>query len=87
MLFGKDELDILALSPDAKTLVLVEVRETMDRNRILENTIGPRKRAAMLRVAKYVRGQAKKHHCEIRVDLVTVCLSEKSPFISHFKSI
>lgn len=85
--FGKDELDILALSPDAKTLVLVEVRSTMDRKRIPERTIGPSKRAAMLRVAKQVRRDAKKHNYNLRIDLITVRLYDKRPIIEHFQSI
>jgi putative endonuclease len=85
--FGNDELDILALTPDAKTLVIVEVRSTMDRRRIPEQTIGSKKRAAMLRVAKQLRGEAKKHNCTLRMDLITVRLYEKEPIINHFQGI
>jgi len=85
--FGNDELDILALTPDAKTLVIVEVRSTMVRRRIPEQTIGSKKRAAMLRVAKQLRGEPKKYNCTLRMDLITVRLYEKKPIIEHFQGI
>jgi len=85
--FGKDELDILALTPDAKTLVIVEVRSTMDKKRIPEHTIGSRKRAAMLRVARQLRREAVKNNCTLRMDLITVRLYEKKPIIDHFQGI
>ncbi|MBC8200913.1 MAG: YraN family protein [Planctomycetes bacterium] len=85
--FGKDELDILAISPDVNTLVIVEVRTTMDRKRLPENTIDHKKRNAMLRVAKQLRWEAKKHNYTLRMDLITVRLCDKQPLLEHFKGI
>jgi putative endonuclease len=85
--FGKDELDILAVSPDEKTLAIVEVRSTLQKNKKPERTIDRRKRNAMLRVAKQLRLQAVKNKCALRVDVVTVRFGELEPIIEHFENV
>ncbi|HIO53070.1 MAG TPA: endonuclease, partial [Phycisphaerales bacterium] len=50
--FGKDELDILAMTPDERTLVIVEVRSTAIEHKKPEHTIDRAKRTTMLRIAK-----------------------------------
>ena len=85
--FGNDELDILSLTPDEQTLMIIEVRSTAQRNKLPERTVGSSKRAALLRMAKLLRGRAKQYGCCVRVDLITVCFLETNPKIKHFKSI
>ena len=85
--FGNDELDILAITPDERTLVIVEVRSTALEHKKPEHTIGRAKRTTMLRIAKQLRGHARQHSCLLRVDLVTVCIAQKKPKIEHFRGI
>jgi len=83
---GRDELDILAVSPDEQTLAIIEVRSTANEKRKPELTITKKKRTAMLRVAKKLLGLAKKHDCELRVDIVSVVLKAKNHHIVHFEN-
>ncbi len=84
---GNDELDILAVSSDDKTLAIVEVRSTTQNNRMPEHTIGWKKRSAMLRVAKQMKYEAAKNRCTLRVDVITVRLSGPEPIIEHFENV
>ncbi len=84
---GYDELDILAISHDEKTLAIVEVRSTTQKERFPERTIGEKKRRAMLRVAKKLRTKAKRHRCQLRVDLITVRISTEGNQIEHFEDV
>ncbi len=85
--FGQDELDILALSSDRKTLSIVEVRTTSHINRNPEATVTQRKYRAMLRVANQMQSEATKHSSHLRVDLITVRLLEEKPQIRHYKGV
>ncbi len=85
--FGKDELDILAISPDEKTMVIVEVRSTTREGKAPERTIGSAKRAAMIRVAKRMHPVAVKYKCSLRVDIITVCFAPRRPVIEHFEGV
>jgi len=85
--FGNDELDILAMTPDERTLVIVEVRSTALKHKKPERTVGRVKRMAMLRIAKQLRGHARRNSCSLRVDLITVCIAQKKAKIEHFHGI
>lgn len=85
--FGCDELDILAISPDEKVLAIVEVRSTMNESKMPERSISKKKRFAMLRVAKRLLATAKKHSCELRVDVIAVRLKDEKPSISHYEGV
>lgn len=84
---GHDELDILAVSRDETILAIIEVRSTVDARKKPERTITAKKRATMLRVARKLRGLAKKHDCELRVDIVAVQLADATPTIVHFEGV
>ena len=84
---GRDELDILVVSPDERTLAIVEVRTTADYSKIPERTITARKRARMLRMAKKLQSFAKKHRCILRVDVIAVTLSFPDPCIRHYEGV
>lgn len=85
--FGKDELDILVISPDELTMAIVEVRSTASEGKAPERTIGRSKRAAMIRVAKQVQPIAMRNNCSLRVDVITVCFGTKKPTIEHFEGV
>jgi len=82
--FGNDELDILAVTPDEQTLMIVEVRSTAQWNKLPKRTVGSSKRSALLSMAKLLRGRASQYGCCLRVDLITVCFLETNPKIEHF---
>ena len=84
---GHDELDILAMTPDEQTLVIVEVRSTMLASRNPERTITKKKRAAMLRVGQKLLGSANKHHCSLRVDVVATQLASSHPIFTHYEGV
>ena len=85
--FGNDELDILAVSPDQRTLAIVEVRSTAQVNKLPETTVGNSKRKALVRMAKQLRGKAAHANCVVRVDLITVRFVGGATKVEHFKGI
>lgn len=85
--YGRDELDILSLTPAGSTLAIIEVRSTATPNGNPESTLTRRKRRAMYRVAKQVYPEALKHNCTLRIDLVTVRITGKMPKVRHYKHI
>ena len=85
--FGKDELDILAMTPDEGTLVIVEVRATGLERKKPERTMGKSKRSAMMRIAKQLRGRARRSSCTLRVDLITVSFAKKPVIIEHYRAV
>jgi putative endonuclease len=85
--FGKDELDILAMTPDEGTLVIVEVRATGVETKKPERTVGKSKRSAMMRIAKQLRGCARRNSSTLRVDLITVSFAKKPVTIEHYRGV
>lgn len=85
--YGKDELDILGISPSGNTLAIVEVRSTKSRTGNPEATVTQRKRRAMARIARKVQSEATRHGCTLRFDLITVRLYDETPHIRHYKGI
>ncbi len=87
--FGQDELDILAMCPSEKTIVIVEVRTSACKGKRPEATITKRKRKAMRRVASHLQKEAVKHRCLLRVDVIAVQLanSNENQQIRHYKGI
>jgi Holliday junction resolvase-like predicted endonuclease len=75
------------VSPDERTLAIVEVRSTAQLNKRPERTVGRAKRAAMLRIATQLRSKAKQSKCTLRVDLITVRFVGKTPEIDHFEGV
>jgi Holliday junction resolvase-like predicted endonuclease len=85
--FGKDELNILAMTPDEGTLVIVEVRATAMETKKPERTVGKSKRSAMMRIAKQLRARARRNSCILRVDLITVSFAKKPVMIEHYRGV
>lgn len=75
------------MSPDERTLAIVEVRSTAQQNRKPERTVGRAKRSALLRIAIQLRSKAIQNKCVLRVDLITVVFCEKTPIIEHFEGV
>lgn len=82
---GKDEVDILALSPKGEVLALLEVRTTTNCDRDPRLTVGHEKRRCMLRASRQMAGLAAQHRCSLRLDLITVNISFLPPQITHFE--
>ena len=82
---GKDEVDILALSPQGEVLALVEVRTTANCDRDPRLTVGHEKRRCMLRASRQMGGLASQHQCSLRLDLITVNIFYSPPQITHFE--
>ncbi|MDP6693849.1 MAG: YraN family protein [Phycisphaerales bacterium] len=84
---GKDEVDILAVSPKGETLAMVEVRSTADSQGDPRRTVGHKKRRCMTRSARQVLFLARKHRCQLRVDLIEVNLGHQPPTIVHHEGV
>jgi len=84
---GRDELDILAMSPDQRIMAVVEVRSSRNPVKKPELTILRKKRATMLRVARQLHPLAVKHGCNLRVDVIAVQLGIGSPQINHYEGV
>lgn len=82
---GKDEVDILALSPKGEVLALVEVRTTANCARDPRLTVGHDKRRCMLRASRQLGRLATQHRCSLRLDLITVNISYSKAQIAHFE--
>ncbi len=82
---GRDEIDILAVSPMGDTLALVEVRSTENPAKDPRETVRHQKRRCMLRAARQLRSQASIHECTLRIDLITVNLGFSPPRVVYFE--
>ncbi|MFT4594042.1 MAG: putative endonuclease [Phycisphaerales bacterium] len=84
--FGHDELDILALDPSRKNLVIIEVRTTASGG-APEQTVTHKKRSALSRIARALKSEAQRHNCRLRVDVITIRIVANTHEIRHFEAV
>jgi putative endonuclease len=87
---GPGEADLVAVAPDRRTLVIVEVK-----TRLLggphpepERSITSRKRAKLLGVARAVRGRARWRGRPIRIDVIAIDwpMDSSAPIVRHYQN-
>lgn len=84
---GKDEADIVAIAPDRRTLVIVEVKTRRDDAITPEEQINHRKRRRLTRLAQRLQQRAAFRDRPIRFDVIAVVWPENSqPAIRHHEA-
>jgi putative endonuclease len=84
---GRDEVDIVGMTPHGRVMVAVEVRTTASVGRRPGATVRGRKSKALRRVARYLGRLASRRGIAFRTDLLAVDCSEEPPRITHFEQI
>jgi putative endonuclease len=84
---GRDEIDLVALAPDRRTVVLVEVKTRAAAWPAPEAALDESKRRAMLRSAARLEGDPRYRGRPIRLDAVTIVWpSGGRPIVRHYPS-
>ncbi len=84
---GRDEVDILGMTPHDRVMVAVEVRTTATVGRRPSTTLRGRKSRALRRLARHFGRLASRRGIAFRTDLLAVDCSEEPPRITHFEQI
>jgi putative endonuclease len=69
---GDDEADLVALAPDRRTVVIVEVKTRVAGPTPPESSVGPRKRRRLLRLARRLAQRAPYTDRPLRIDVVAI---------------
>jgi len=82
---GRDEVDIAAMAPDGRTLVIVEVKTRMADEILPEEQVGPAKQRRLVRLAAKLSQQERFRGCGVRFDVIAVVWAEgaRKPIIRH----
>jgi len=81
------EIDLVALTPDKRTVVVVEVKSAGDTHALPELRVDQRKQHRLTALAAQLVRRYKLHDRPIRFDVVAVNLPpEQEPVIRHYKA-
>lgn len=74
-----DEADLVALDPDARTIVIVEVKTRADDSNAPEAAIGSDKQRHLIRLAMKLQKRDRYRNAPFRFDAVAVILPKSGP--------
>jgi len=84
---GKDEADIVAIDPDGRTLVVVEVKTRRDDRILPEEQVNRAKQYHLARLASRLMKQSRYRGRPIRFDVIAVVWPEGArPTVQHYES-
>ena len=87
MTIGRDEADIVALAPDRRTLVIVEVKTRRAERPSPEEQVGRAKRRHLLRLAGRLASSAEAEGRPIRLDVIAIVWPERGrPTVRHHEA-
>ncbi len=83
---GRDEADLVAVAPDGRTLVIVEVKTRADPEAWPEEAIGRDKRSKLARLAARLSSRPEFRDRPLRFDVVAVTLPpDARPHVRHYE--
>ncbi len=83
---GKEEADLVAVAPDGKTLVIVEVKTRADPEARPEEAIGRGKQSRLARLAARLASRPEFRGRPVRFDVVAVTMSPgAAPDVRHYE--
>lgn len=84
---GDDEADVIAIAPDGKTVVIVEVKTRADSDIPPEEQVGPTKRYCLSRLAARLARQHRFADRPFRFDVIAIVWPEdvEKPDVRHYE--
>lgn len=84
---GKDEADVVALAPDRRTVVIVEVKTRRDDSVTPEEQVSIKKMRRLTRLAQRLQQRDLYRDCPFRFDVIAIVWPHKGkPKIRHHES-